>query len=174
MTSANAKTPAGLRIDGATEQDVPLLLALIRELAEYERLADQVVATEPVMRESLFREPRGAEAVIARVDGEPAGYALWFYTFSTFLGKRGLYLEDLFVKPAWRGKGIGRALLAHLAGEAIARDCGRLEWSVLDWNEPAIGFYKGLGARPMGEWTVFRLAGEALNALAERGRSVDR
>jgi GNAT superfamily N-acetyltransferase len=172
VSSANAKTPAGLRIDRATEQDVPLLLALIRELAEYERLADQVIATEAVMRESLFREPRGADAVIARVEGEPVGYALWFYTFSTFLGKRGLYLEDLFVKPAWRGKGVGRALLAHLAGEAVARDCGRLEWSVLDWNEPAIGFYKGLGARPMGEWTVFRLTGEALNALAER--AVDR
>jgi GNAT superfamily N-acetyltransferase len=168
VSSAPADTPAGLRIDGATEADVPLLLALIKELAEYERLADQVVATEVRMRESLFSEPRAAEAVIARVGDDPVGYALWFYTYSTFLGRRGLYLEDLFVKPAWRGKGIGRALLAHLAGEAVARDCGRLEWSVLDWNEPAIGFYKGLGARPMDEWTVFRLSDQALNRLAER------
>jgi GNAT superfamily N-acetyltransferase len=158
--------PDDLRLERATEEDVPLLLALIRELAQYERLADQVVATEQGMRASLFGEPRTAEAVIARVRDEPVGYALWFYTYSTFLGRRGLYLEDLFVKPDWRGRGVGRALLAYLAREAAVRECGRLEWSVLDWNEPAIRFYKRLGAQPMGEWTVFRLTGEALEKLA--------
>jgi len=159
--------PDALRIVPATESDVPLILSLIKGLAEYERLADHVTATEDDIRESLFGEPRVAEAVIARVDAQPAGYALWFHTYSTFLGKRGLYLEDLFVLPPWRGQGIGRALLSHVAHQAVQRNCGRLEWSVLDWNEPAIRFYEGLGARPVGEWTIYRLAGEALEEVAK-------
>ena len=166
------QTPDALRIDPATEADVPLILSLIKGLAEYERLSHQVTATEDDIRESLFGDPRVAEAVIARVADEPAGYALWFHTYSTFLGRRGLYLEDLFVLPTWRGRGIGKALLAHVARCAVERDCGRLEWSVLDWNEPAIRFYKSLGARPVGEWTIFRLAGQELSALAGDGRSV--
>ena len=164
------QTPDALRIDPATEADVPLILSLIKGLAEYERLSHQVTATEDDIRESLFGDPRVAEAVIARVADEPAGYALWFHTYSTFLGKRGLYLEDLFVLPPWRGRGIGKALLAHVARCTVERDCGRLEWSVLDWNEPAIRFYKSLGARPVGEWTIFRLAGQELSALAGDGR----
>lgn len=164
------QTPDALRIDPATEEDVPLILSLIKGLAEYERLSHQVTATEDDIRESLFGDPRVAEAVIARVADEPAGYALWFQTYSTFLGKRGLYLEDLFVLPRWRGRGIGKALLGHVARCAVERNCGRLEWSVLDWNEPAIRFYKSLGARPVGEWTIFRLAGQELSALAGDGR----
>ncbi|HUF67282.1 MAG TPA: GNAT family N-acetyltransferase, partial [Longimicrobiales bacterium] len=142
-----------------TEPDIPELLSLITALAEYERLSDQVVASEDSLRESLFSEPRAVEGVIASVDGRRVGYAMWFHTFSTFLGRRGLYLEDLFVLPEWRGKGVGRALLAHVAGVALARRCGRMDWSVLDWNIPAITFYKGMGAVPMDEWTVFRLKG---------------
>ena len=164
------QTPDALRIDPATEADAPLILSLIKGLAEYERLSHQVTATEDDIRESLFGDPRVAEAVIARVADEPAGYALWFHTYSTFLGKRGLYLEDLFVLPPWRGRGIGKALLAHVARCTVERDCGRLEWSVLDWNEPAIRFYKSLGARPVGEWTIFRLGGQELSALAGDGR----
>jgi GNAT superfamily N-acetyltransferase len=155
-----------VRIEPATERDVPVVLDLIKSLAEYERLAHLVVATEADLRESLFGRQPAAEAAIAFVGTRPAGFALWFHNFSTFLGRRGLYLEDLFVLPEWRGRGIGRALLAHLARLAIERDCGRVEWAVLDWNEPAIGFYKGLGAVPMDEWRVFRLTGEKLRKLA--------
>ena len=158
-----------IRIAPATEQDVPLILDLIKALAEYERLAHEVVATEPQLRDALFGEPRSAEAVIAYADDRPAGFALWFHTFSTFLAKRGLYLEDLFVLPEYRGRGIGRALLSHLARIAVERDCGRMEWSVLDWNEPAIGFYRGMGARPNEGWSVFRLTGDALRKVAESG-----
>jgi GNAT superfamily N-acetyltransferase len=158
--------PAPLRIEPAAEADVPLILAFIRELAEYERMLDRVVATEAVLHEQLFGARPGAEVVIARWAGEPAGFALFFHNFSTFLGRRGLYLEDLFVRPAYRGRGVGRALLAHLARAAVERGCGRLEWWVLDWNEPAIGFYRALGAEPMSDWTVFRLSGEPLAALA--------
>jgi GNAT superfamily N-acetyltransferase len=157
---------APLRIEPAGETDLPLILGFIRELAEYERMLGQVVATEALLREQLFGARPGAEVVIARWDGEPAGFALFFHNFSTFLGRRGLYLEDLFVRPAFRGKGVGRALLAHLARTAVERGCGRLEWWVLDWNEPAIGFYRALGALPMSDWTVFRLSGEPLAALA--------
>jgi GNAT superfamily N-acetyltransferase len=160
-------TPDGLRIERATEQDVSLLLTLIRELADYERLAQHVVATDRDVRESLFGPAPAAEAVIARVGETPAGFALWFHSYSTFLAKRGLYLEDIFVRPEWRGKGIGRALLASVARVAVERGCGRMEWSVLDWNEPAIGFYKKLGATPLDEWTVFRLTGEALEEVAK-------
>ncbi len=153
----------------ATEDDVPIILSLIRELAEYERLSHEVVATEGLLREALFGERRGAEVLIACYKGAPAGFALFFHSFSTFLGRPGIYLEDLYVKPEFRGKGIGRALLTHLARLAKERGCGRLEWSVLDWNEPAIELYKGIGAVPMDEWTVYRVAGEALETLAARG-----
>jgi GNAT superfamily N-acetyltransferase len=159
----------GLRIEPATATDVPVVLELIKALAEYEHLSHQVVATEASLHESLFGERPAAEAAIAYADAQPAGFALWFYNFSTFLGRPGLYLEDVFVRPEWRGRGIGRALLAHLAGIAAARNCGRMEWAVLDWNEPAIGFYKTLGAVPLDDWTVFRLTGERLRALAESG-----
>ena len=144
-----------------------LLLTLIKELADYERLAQHVVATDRDVRESLFGPSPAAEAVIARVGETPAGFALWFHSYSTFLAKRGLYLEDIFVRPEWRGKGIGRALLTCVARVAVERGCGRMEWSVLDWNEPAIGFYKKLGATPLDEWTVFRLTGEALEGVAK-------
>jgi GNAT superfamily N-acetyltransferase len=154
------------RIEPAVEHDLPVILRLIRGLAEYEKLSDAVVATEASLREALFGERRFAEAVIGHVDEEPAGFAVYFHNFSTFLGVPGMYLEDLFVEPRFRGLGLGKALLAHVARVAVARGCGRLEWSVLDWNEPAIGFYKRLGATPMDEWTTYRMTGDALHALA--------
>ena len=157
-----------LTIRPATVEDVALVAQLIRELAEYERIADAAVATEADLREQLFGERPAAEVLVAEADGEAAGFALFFHTFSTFLGKRGLYLEDLFVRPAFRGLGLGRHLMAALARIAVQRGCGRFEWSVLDWNEPAIGFYRALGASGMDEWTVQRLQGEALRALASR------
>ncbi|MEQ1568312.1 MAG: GNAT family N-acetyltransferase [Myxococcota bacterium] len=153
----------------ATSADVGLVLSLIRELAEYERLADQVVATEALLRESLFGPRPAAEVRIAEVAGEGVGFALFFPTFSTFLGRPGIWLEDLFVRPAHRGSGLGRALLAAVAREAVARGAGRLEWSVLDWNEPALGFYRALGAAPMADWTTHRLTGDALERLADSG-----
>jgi GNAT superfamily N-acetyltransferase len=159
--------PAGLRIDPATERDVPEILTLIQALAEYERMSGDVIADEARLRVALFGSAPAAEAVLARAGAEPVGFALWFHTFSTFLGRRGLYLEDLFVVPQWRGRGVGRALLAHLAQIAVERDCGRMEWSVLNWNEPAIRFYRGLGAKPMDQWTVYRLTGDAIARLAE-------
>jgi GNAT superfamily N-acetyltransferase len=158
-----------LEIRAATEDDVPLILSLIRELAEYERLSHEVVATEEALRDSLFGDRPVAEVLIGHLGDEPVGFALFFHNFSTFLGKPGIYLEDLYVKPRYRGMGLGRALLVHLARLARARDCGRLEWSVLDWNEPAIGFYKGIGASPVSGWTVYRVTGEALDDLAARG-----
>lgn len=161
--------PADLRIDPATVHDVPLILSMIKALAEYERLAPEVVATEASLRESLFGARPAAEAVIARSGREPVGFAVWFQNYSTFLGRAGLYLEDLFVLPRWRGRGIGRALLAHLARVATSRNCGRLEWSVLDWNETAVHFYRSIGAQPMDEWTVYRLTGDALARLAKSG-----
>ena len=150
----------------ATEDDVPLVLSFIRELAEYERFSHEVVATEESLRENLFGERRYAEVLIAEQDGTPAGFALFFHNFSTFLGKPGIYLEDLYVRPGFRGAGIGKRLLGHLARLAKERDCGRLEWWVLDWNEPSIGFYKKLGAVPMDDWTVYRVSGTALEDLA--------
>ncbi len=159
---------ARAEIRPATEDDVPIILSLIRELAEYERLSHEVVATEGLLRESLFGERRGAEVLIACCKGAPAGFALFFHSFSTFLGRPGIYLEDLYVKPEFRGRGIGRALLTHLATLAKERGCGRLEWSVLDWNEPAIKLYRDAGAIPMDEWTVYRVSGEALDRLAAR------
>ena len=155
-----------LSIRPATGDDIALIAQLIRDLAEYERLADAAVATEAGLREQLFGERPAAEVLVAEADGEPAGFALFFHTFSTFLGKRGLYLEDLFVRPDFRGLGLGRHLMAALARIAVQRDCGRFEWSVLDWNEPSIAFYRKLGAAGMDEWTVQRLEGDALHALA--------
>lgn len=150
----------------ATEEDVPLLLRFIKELAEYENLSHEVSATEEVLKESLFGERRVAEALLAHSGGEPAGFALFFHNFSTFLGRPGIYLEDLYVRPEFRGSGIGRALLVHLAKLAKERGCGRLEWWVLDWNESSIGFYKSLGAVAMDDWTVYRVTGEALEKLS--------
>ena len=150
----------------AARDDVPLILSFILELAEYERLSHEVVATEESLRENLFGERPYAEVLIAEHDGAPAGFALFFHNFSTFLGKPGIYLEDLYVKPEFRGAGIGRKLLGHLARLASERGCGRLEWWVLDWNEPSIGFYKKLGAVPMDDWTVYRVSGAALEDLA--------
>ncbi len=155
-----------LQLREATVDDISLILRFIRELAEYERLAQDAVATEDLLREHLFGERPKAEVLLAHLGSEPVGFALFFHNFSTFLGRPGIYLEDLFVLPEARGKGVGRALLERLAALAVERGCGRLEWSVLDWNEPAIGFYKRLGATPMDEWTVFRVTGDALHRLA--------
>ncbi len=155
-----------IEIRQATADDVPLILQFIRGLAEYEKLAHEAVTTEADLHATLFGERPQAEVILAFDDGKPVGFALFFHNYSTFLGKRGLYLEDLFVNPEARSKGVGRALLVQLAKIAKARDCGRFEWSVLDWNEPAIKFYKSLGARPLDEWTVFRVTGEALDKLA--------
>jgi GNAT superfamily N-acetyltransferase len=162
MTSAHPL----LSIRPATIEDVPLIRALIAELAVYERLADAAVATDAGLREQLFGAAPAAEVLIGEVDGAPAGFALFFHNFSTFLGKRGLYLEDLFVRPQYRGSGLGKHVMAALARIAVQRDCGRFEWSVLDWNTPAIGFYRRIGAVGMDGWTVQRLEGEALHALA--------
>ena len=158
-----------LQILPATEPDVPLILELILALAEYEKLAHCVTATEHRVRETLFGANPAAQVVLARYDDECAGFAVFFQTYSTFLAQPGIYLEDLYVKPHLRGKGIGLALLNHLAGIAAARNCGRLEWGVLNWNEPAIGFYKKLGAVAMDEWTKYRLSGEPLAELARKG-----
>jgi GNAT superfamily N-acetyltransferase len=156
-----------ITIRPAVVEDVPLILKFINALAEYERMSDQVVATEAGLRDALFGSKPGAEVLIASAGGEPAGFALFFHNFSTFVGRRGLYLEDLFVKPEWRGHGIGKRLLVHLARLAVERDCGRFEWAVLDWNEPAIQFYQGLGALPLDDWRIFRVSGDALRRLAE-------
>jgi GNAT superfamily N-acetyltransferase len=153
----------------ATGADVPLILRFIRELAEYERLAHEVVATEEGLRQSLFGPTPRAEVLIGEIDGEPAGFALFFHNFSTFLGRPGIYLEDLYVRPAARGRGLGRALLGRLAWIACERGCGRLEWAVLDWNEPAMRFYRALGAARLDDWRVFRIAGDALVRLARAG-----
>ena len=150
----------------ATPADVPVILTCIRGLAEYERLADKVVATEELLRDSLFGPRPAAEVVLAEDEGMPAGFALFFHNYSTFLARPGLYLEDLFVFPRFRGRGLGKRLLAHLATLAAQRGCGRVEWAVLDWNESAIGFYRALGAAPLADWTVFRLTGEPLARLA--------
>jgi GNAT superfamily N-acetyltransferase len=155
-----------LRIQPATVRDVPLLLQFIKHLAEYEQLADACVATEDDLRTHLFGPNAVAHAILAFVGDEPAGFALYFFNFSTFLARPGLYLEDLFVKPAWRNRGIGRALLAELARIARDRGCGRMEWSVLNWNELALRVYRGIGAQPLSDWTVYRLTGESLTGLA--------
>lgn len=153
----------------AEEKDVGTILFFIRELAEYEHLAGEVVATEALLREWIFEKGR-AEVVFAMAEGKEVGFALFFHNFSTFLGRSGLYLEDLFVLPQYRGRGYGRAILEHLAFLAAKRGCGRLEWWCLDWNQPSIDFYLSLGAEPMKDWTVYRLAGDTLQDLARRGR----
>lgn len=158
--------PPGVTLRFATREDVGLILALIRELAEYEREPDAVIADEATLAGQLFGERPGAEVVIAQVEGQPAGFALFFHNFSTWLGRRGLYLEDLFVRPPYRGLGVGKRLMAYLARLAVERGCGRFEWSVLDWNAPAIEFYRRLGAVAMDGWTVHRLTGDALRTLA--------
>jgi len=156
----------GLAIRPAERQDVGLLLELIGELAEYERLADEAVGTEELLSEHLFGERPVAEAVIAELGGEPVGFAILFTTFSTFLARPGIWVEDLFVRPEHRGGGVGAALLAHVARLATERGCGRLEWAALDWNEPAHRFYRSLGARHMKEWQTYRLEGDPLADLA--------
>jgi GNAT superfamily N-acetyltransferase len=155
-----------LTIRPAGEHEVPVILQFIRDLAEYEHLQHEVVATEPMLREVLFGARRYAEVVFACLAGEPVGFALFFHNFSTFLGRPGIYLEDLFVRPRARGHGVGRRLLSWLAAEAVRRNCGRLEWAVLDWNEPSIQFYRNLGAVEMKEWQIFRVTGPALSELA--------
>lgn len=151
----------------AEEKDVPLILDFIQRLAEYEKMADEVVATEELLQKNLFGEEQYAEVLIAFYDEEPVGFALFFHNFSTFMGRPGIYLEDLFVESDFRGKGIGTTLLGQLAQLALNRDCGRLEWSVLNWNKPAIDFYHSVDARPVDEWTTFRLTGDSLNKMAD-------
>lgn len=154
-------------IKPATVEDVPLILAFTKGLAEYEKLSHEVAATEAILQEALFGAKPAAEVIIGYYQNQPVCFALFFPNFSTFLGRSGIYLEDLFVNPEFRGRGFGRKMLAHLASLTKERNGGRLEWSVLDWNESAIRFYKGLGAKPMNEWTVFRLTGDALDRLAK-------
>ena len=150
----------------ATSADVPVIAELIRALARFERLEDEVVMTEELLERALFGQRPYAEVVLAEDDGRPIGFALFFHNFSTFLGRPGMYLEDLFVVPEHRGHWVGRDLLVHLARLAVERECGRLEWAVLNWNQEAIRFYERLGARPNSDWTVYRLTGEALSSLA--------
>lgn len=153
----------------AVPDDIPLILELIRELADYEKLVHEVKADAQRMHDHLFGVRPYAEVLIGEVEGEPQGFALFFHNYSTWLSQPGIYLEDLYVRPAARGAGLGKALLTELARLAVERDCGRLEWSVLDWNEPAIGFYRSLGARPQDEWSVYRVTGDALRDLARKG-----
>ena len=155
------------RIEETKPQDVSLILSFVRELAEYERLSQSVTATEDDLREALFGERPVAFAVIGYYEDEPVSFALFFHNFSTFIGRPGLYLEDLYVRPHMRGRGFGRAMLVYLAQVARERRCGRMEWAVLNWNEPAIRFYKSLGARPLDDWIVFRLHEDVLDKLAE-------
>ncbi len=156
---------SGLRTRPATKADGALVYSFVRDLADYERLLDDVGATQADIECALFGPNPRVFCDIAEWDGAAAGFALWFYNFSTFRGRHGIFLEDLFVRPAFRGKGIGKALLVNLAKRAVAENCARVEWSVLDWNEPSIKFYESLGAIPMEEWSIFRLTGEALRKL---------
>ena len=150
----------------AQESDIPQILFFIRELAIYEKMLDEVVATEDLLREWIFDKKR-AEVILAEENGKPVGFALFVHNFSTFLGRAGIYLEDLFVKPEHRGKGVGKALLQRLAQITVERGCGRLEWACLDWNRPSIDFYLSLGAAPMDQWTIYRLTGETLRRMAD-------
>jgi GNAT superfamily N-acetyltransferase len=159
--------PNHFQIRQTTVDDLPIILELIRDLADYERAPNEVVATEEGLREVLFGKRPAAEVVLAMEDGNAVGFAVFFHNFSTWLGRHGLYLEDLFVRPDSRGKGYGRALLVHLAKIARDRGCGRMEWAVLDWNEPAIRFYRSLGAAPNEEWTIFRLTSDKIAGLAD-------
>ena len=161
------KAPASIRIEPAQKSQAPLILYFIKQLAEYERLLDEVTADEARIEQSLFGEKSCAEVVIAYFDDQPAGFAIFFSTYSTFVGQPGIYLEDLFVEPKFRGFGVGKALLVHLAKLVRERGGARLEWSVLNWNEPSIQFYKGLGATAQDEWTMYRVTGENLDKLAE-------
>src|SRR5882762_8322027 len=164
------KTRQDFQIRSAQVEDVPVILQLIRDLATYERAPNEVTATEEQLVDVLFGERPAAEVLLAFEDQSPVGFAVYFYNFSTWLGRAGLYLEDLFVKPDKRGKGYGRALLVELAKIARDRECGRMEWAVLDWNEPAIKFYRALGAKAMHEWTVFRLTSDGIARLSDSGR----
>jgi GNAT superfamily N-acetyltransferase len=159
--------PPGFHIRAACSEDVPVILGFIKKLAAYEKLTHEVVATEELLEETLFGKGATAEVAIGYFEQKPAGFVLFFHNYSTFLGRPGIYIEDLFVEESYRGWGFGRALLFYVARLAKQRRCGRLEWSVLDWNEQAIGFYKKLGAVPMSEWTVFRVTGESLEKLAD-------
>jgi GNAT superfamily N-acetyltransferase len=167
--SSLVKPDPSITIRPATTGDVPIVLDMIKALAEYEKLLHQVVATEDILRESLFGSRPAAGVLLAFSGDRPIGFAVHFPTFSTFLGVPGIYLEDIFVLPQWRGRGIGRRLLARVARIAVERGYGRMEWSVLDWNTPAIGFYRKLGSQPMDEWTVHRLTGTALEQVAAMG-----
>ena len=153
----------------ATEQDTALILDFIKSLAEYEKMSDQVVADEKLLREWIF-EKKKAEVIFALDGGKEVGFALFFHNFSTFLGRSGIYLEDLFVKPEYRGRGHGKSLIRELARITVERGCGRLEWCCLDWNKPSIDFYLSLGAKPMDEWTIYRLCGDALEGFAEKNK----
>ena len=159
--------PLGVTIRKAEPADVPRILELIKELADYERSPDEVTATASELSAALFAEQPAVFAHVAELDDTVVGFALWFVNFSTWLGKHGIYLEDLYVTPAARGRGVGKALLSELAATCVRRGYGRLEWWVLDWNEPAIGFYRSIGAEPMSQWTVQRLSGQALTGLAQ-------
>ncbi len=154
-----------IQIREARRVDVPLILNFIKELADYEHMSDQVIATERLLEEWIFDKQK-AEVLVAELDGKPAGFALFFHSFSTFLGRAGLFLEDLYVRPEYRDRGVGKALIARLAVLTMERGCGRLEWNCLDWNEPSIGFYRALGAQPMSDWTTYRLTGDALEAVS--------
>ncbi|HTK49160.1 MAG TPA: GNAT family N-acetyltransferase [Gemmatimonadaceae bacterium] len=167
MSGTSASERSDFLLRAATVDDVPLILRGIRALAEYERLAHECVATEALLRDTLFGANPVADVVLALHGDTPAGYALWFRSYSTFLARPGIYLEDLFVYPAFRGRGLGRALLVHLARLAVERGYGRMEWAVLDWNENAMRFYRSLGAAPVDGWTICRLTGAALPALAQ-------
>jgi len=159
------KESGQLNIRKATRDDVPLLMEFIRELSDYEKMSDEVQTTEALLDKNLFGSDPKAAALIGYLNSEPVCFAVYFFNFSTFLAKPGLYLEDLFVKPVFRGRGFGKAMLSHLAKIAVKNDCGRFEWAVLDWNKPAIQFYRRLGAKPMYEWTIFRLTGHDLDHL---------
>jgi GNAT superfamily N-acetyltransferase len=163
---------ARVRIEPATPDDVPTIRSLIQELAEFERLLDQFVATEERLHESLFGERPYAEVLMARLQGESVGFALFFHSYSTFRAQPGIYLEDLYIRPAYRGRGYGEALLSHIAQLAVNRGCGRFEWSVLDWNQRAIDFYKKLGAVPLNDWTMFRVSDQALIDLGSHANAV--
>ncbi len=159
---------SGLIIRKATKEDTSLILGFIKELADFEKLSHEVLATEDSLKTALFTNSRGAEAIIGEFNGKAVSFALYFHNFSTFLGKSGLYLEDLYVQPAYRSNGIGIAMLKYLSALAVERGCGRFEWAVLDWNEKAIALYKKIGATPMNEWTTFRLSGQALLDMAAK------
>jgi len=156
---------SALTIKQAEEKDIPLIISFIKRIAKYEKLSREVIVTEEILRESIFGKKPSAEVIFGYLENEPVAYAVYFYNFSTFIGKKGLYLEDLFVMPELRGKGVGKKMLLYLIQKASDENCGRMEWSVLDWNESAINFYKSLGAKPMDEWTIFRLNEEAIKKL---------